>query len=130
MSLDPYKLPMDRTYRLRMTGCNTHFPGAKFVDGVTVEPVKWRDARRIAFAWGVRSCTIEYWDEPTLPEPEPTPPEPEPVAELTLQDEGDDIRSMSRPALHALAEDMGIEIPSRTSTRRLRELIRDARLSD
>ena len=126
MSLDPYTLPMEGKYRLIMPGCNTHFPGARFVDGVTVEPVAWRDARRIAIAWGSRSCQIEHWEEAS-PEPSPTP---EPTPEPESKDEGDDLDSMSRPALHALAEEMGLDITGRASSRKLRELIRDARISD
>lgn len=125
MSLDPYNMPMDRTYRLRMAGCNSVYMGAAFVDGVTVEPVNWRDARRIAIAFGTRSCQVEFYSEPeATPEPQPEPEVEPPAAEQP------DLDALDREELLALATEMGLEPHHRMGAHRLRTLIANGRVHD
>lgn len=56
-------VPLGR-YRLRRDGCNEAFPGVRYVDGVSVEPVDGKAVARQAAAFG-GAVIIEPWDEET-----------------------------------------------------------------
>jgi hypothetical protein len=58
-------------YRVRYSGLNSAFYGAVFVNGVTVDPVIARNARRLKAAFG-KDVIVELWTPQEKPKPRET----------------------------------------------------------
>jgi len=150
MKLEVFEIPRQKgqlqgKYRLTMTdGRSEKYPGARFVDGVTVEPVEGKTVKRLYAAFGP-SLTIEAWDDETLSMVADTlrdRGEIDRAAELTSSPaarseattrpelpaaEGDDLDIMSRAELMDEARELGLSPHWNTGSARLKELIRDHR---
>ena len=126
-------LPWNQTgrYKLTVPGDLTEaFRGARFVRGVTVDPVDGITARRLYQAFGER-MTIEDWESSTpvaASSPKATPSdegEDDGNAPLFVADNDDDLEAMNRHELRDYALKLGLQPHWKAGAAKLKAMIRD-----